>query len=71
MEKPLEIKRIDLLVHPFWSKQFELKKFYNEEEAGKIFEIWKSHIDEAARDPHRLLFLCLAKKIPILGSKES
>lgn len=59
MEKPVEIKRIDLLVHPFYGpvKGKGERAIYTKEEAKKLLKIWKEHIDEAARDPNRLLLV--------------
>ena len=53
MAKQLEIKRIDLLVHPF----FYVRKHYTEKEAGELLKLWKSHVDEVAKDPSRLLLI--------------
>ncbi len=60
MAKPLLIKRIDLLAHPFYDPRLEQGSPpipYNKEQAGKLLEIWKQHVDEAAKDPNRLLFI--------------
>ncbi len=53
MAKALEIKRIELLVYPF----FGLGISYGKIEADKWFKLWKKHIDEVARDPNRLLLI--------------
>ncbi|MBN2067918.1 MAG: hypothetical protein JW744_05610 [Candidatus Diapherotrites archaeon] len=57
MEKPLEIKRIDLLVHPFYYRETSRKQFYGREGARSLLNLWKKHIDEVAKDPNRLLFI--------------
>ncbi len=54
MAKPVLIKKIDLLVHPF----FYRRDHYSKEEAGMLLKTWKRHIDEVAKDPNRLLFAC-------------
>ena len=58
-QEPIEIKRIDLLVHPFFSMRFpETMKFR--------LEMWERHVDEVAADPHRLL-----AAVPIGGISEA
>lgn len=62
MAKPLLIKRIDLLVHPFFKpkpKQGEKMPhiLYTKKEAGKLLQIWKKQVNEAAKDPNRLLLI--------------
>ncbi len=55
MAKPLEITRIDLLVHPFYN--LVQGDSYKKEESKFLFGLWKKHIDEIAKDPARLLFV--------------
>ncbi len=55
MEKPVPIKRIDLLVHPFHYPGSFFKIPYTKKEAKDLFKIWKKQIDKAAADPNRLL----------------
>ncbi|MFA4854958.1 MAG: hypothetical protein WC634_00010 [archaeon] len=59
MQKPLEIRRIDLLVHPFCGRisANDSDIFYSAEQGAELLKIWESHIDEAGRDRSRLLFL--------------
>lgn len=60
MARPLEIKRIDLLVDPFYvvpSLGNKTVPEYSEAEGKKLLEIWKKHVDETAKDPNRLLLL--------------
>jgi hypothetical protein len=64
--QPLEIKRIDLLVHPFFDKREGMAIYYNQAQSKKIFKIWKGHIDEAAKDPNRLLLF-----IPVETGKQN
>lgn len=64
MAKPVEIKRIDLLVHPFYS--FGGSK-YNKEKVNFLADLWKEHIREVAKDPNRLLFITPDKHDPKIG----
>jgi len=57
MAKALEIKRIDLLVHPFFYRPKSKKQRYGKPEAEFLLDLWKEHVDEVARDPNRLLFI--------------
>ncbi len=59
MAKALEIKRIDLLVHPFYGpvKSPKSRAVYTKQEAKELLKIWKRHIDEVAKDPSRLLLI--------------
>jgi len=53
MARPLEIKRIDFIVHPF----YDLFARYSPENAEYLLQMWKEHIDEAAKDKNKLLFV--------------
>jgi len=60
MVKPLQINRIDLLVHPFYvvtSFRNRAVPPYNEAQGKKLLKVLKKHIDEVAKDPSRLLLL--------------
>ncbi len=58
---PLLIKRIDLLVHPFYSPEHQAGVIpYTREQAERLLEIWKRHVDEAAKDENRLLLMAPA-----------
>lgn len=71
MAKASEIKRIDLLVHPFFSigahaiEPFDYDfKIYTDKEAKELLELWKKHVDEVVKDPNRLLFVSPASSDP-------
>ncbi len=55
MAKAVEIERIDLLVHPFFS--LGNPGTYKKKDGKFLFELWKEHIDEIAKDPARILFI--------------
>ena len=50
MEKPVPIKRIDLLVHPFYYRQRIRKQFYGKKEAKFLLQLWKGQVDKAAKN---------------------
>lgn len=59
MAKPLLIRRIDLLVHPFcgYASANSGGLLYTKAQAAELLSIFESHIDEAGRDKSRLLLL--------------
>ncbi len=65
MAKPLEIKRIDLLVHPFYSMGIAS----NKKDADKLTAVWKKHIDEIAKDPSRMLLIKVMGNMDWLPSR--
>jgi hypothetical protein len=61
MARPLEIKRIDLLVHPFYR---EKPRKYRKKNALFLLDLWRKHVDEVAAGPTRLLLIA-----PIAGQR--